>query len=99
MKVKDLTIQDWQKLICNYKASGEGKKTNAPCAIRIENTILSTARYYGGMTYNGEQYTYFEPRDPTQLNNPDGTPYVAWLMVRMDFMRWVTNYLKKGGAI
>ena len=29
--------------------------------------------------------------------NPDGTPYVAWLMVRMDFLLWVTAELKKEG--
>ena len=29
---------------------------------------------------------------------PDGTPYVAWLMVRHDFLRWATKYLKRGGA-
>ena len=50
------------------------------------------------MTFNGEQYTYFEPVDESQPRNPDGTPYVAWLMVRMDFLRWVTRELKKGGA-
>ena len=96
MKVTDLTIQAWQKMLDKFRAANP----NAPdgAAMRIENTIFTTARYCGGMMVNGQQYTYFEPKDPTQPNNPDGTPYVAWLMVRSDFLRWVTKELKKGGA-
>jgi len=96
MKVADLTIQDWQKLLDQFKVANPNAKSGA--AMRIENTIFTTARYYGGMRLNGEQYTYFEPKDPTQPNNPDGTPYVAWLMVRDDFLSWVTKELKKGKA-
>lgn len=102
MKIKELDIDGWQKLVNQYRAAHPNAKPGA--AIRIENTILSTARYYGGMTYNGDQYTYFEPIDPRQPKNADGTPYVAWLMVRMDFLQWATKELKrqaketKGGA-
>lgn len=99
MKVKDLTIQDWQELLDKWRKENPTAKSGA--AMRIENTIFTSARYYGGMTFNGEQYTYFEPRDPSQPANPDGTPYVACLMVRRDFLRWVTKQLKKeekGGA-
>lgn len=96
MKVTDLNIEDWQAWLVKFKAANLDEKPYA--AIRIENTIFSPARYFGGMEYNGEQYTYFEPVDERQPRNPDGTPYVAWLMVRMDFLRWVTAQLKKGGA-
>ena len=102
MKIKDLDIDGWQKLVDQYRAANPNAKPGA--AIRIENTILSTARYYGGMEYNGDQYTYFEPIDPRQPKNADGTPYVAWLMVRADFLNWAKKELKrqakekKGGA-
>ena len=100
MKVADLTIQDWQRLLDAYKAdpSNHTFADKAPCAIRIENTPFTTARYFGGMKYNGAAYTYLEPREPAQPDNPDGTPYVAWLMVRRDFLEWATLHLKKGGA-
>lgn len=100
MKVEDLTIQDWQKLLTEFN-SGIRKKFVTPAVMRIENTPFTSARYAGGMTMNGERYTYFEPRDPSQPANLDGKPYVAWLMVRMDFLQWVTKELKKeakGGA-
>ena len=100
MKVTDLTIQDWHKFLEKFKAAKLNTQAsmNTPAAMRIENTIFTTARYYGGMRVNGQTYTYFEPKDPTKPNNPDGTPYVAWLMVRDDFLRWVTKELKKGKA-
>ena len=96
MKVTDLTIQDWQRFFDKFRAA----KLNTPpgAAMRIENTIFATARYYGGMTMNGQMYTYFEPKDPIKPNNPDGTPYVAWLMVRNDFLRFVKKELRKGKA-
>ena len=96
MKPQDLTIADWQNWLAKFKAEKPNVKPGA--AMRIENTPFTTARYYGGMTLNGDQYTYFEPVDERQPKNPDGTPYVAWLMVRMDFLRWVTKELRKGGA-
>ena len=92
MKPQELNIEDWQAWLVKFKAAHPNAKPGA--AMRIENTLLTTARYFGGMTYNGEKYTYFEPVDERQPRNPDGTPYVAWLMVRMDFLRWVTAQLK-----
>ena len=102
MKIAELDIDGWQTLLRQFRAANPNAKPGA--AMRIENTILSTARYFGGMVYNGDQYTYFEPIDPRQPKNADGTPYVAWLMVRMDFLQWATKELKrqakeqKGGA-
>ena len=101
MKPTDLKITEWQNWLCRFKAANPTATGGA--AIRIENTPLTSARYAGGMVYNGDEYTYFEPVDERQPRNPDGTPYVAWLMVRMDFLRWITKELKreakqKGGA-
>lgn len=96
MKVTDLNIEDWQRWLEKFKAANPIKNPLL-AAIRIENTMLTPARYFGGMEYNGDKYTYFEPVDERQPRNPDGTPYVAWLMVRMDFLRWVTAELKKEG--
>lgn len=88
----DLDINEWQDLIDRYKQTPD----YAPgAAMRIENTPFTAARYAGGMTYDGASYTYFEPRIPGASPNPDGTPFVAWLMVRDDFLRWVANELKK----
>lgn len=92
MKIKDLDILGWQRLLDRY--TGPRDRFNPP-VMRIENTMFTSARYYGGMTFNGKKYTYFEPRDPRQPANPDGTPYVAWLMVRMDFLQWATKELKR----
>jgi len=98
MKPSDLDIAQWNALLERYK---ETPNYRAGAAMRIENTMFTSARWAGGMTYNGETYKYFEPVDPTMPANDDGTPYVAWLMVRWDFLRWVEKELKaakKGGA-
>ena len=96
MKPRDLKVADWQNWLDRFRAAHPEAKPGA--AIRIENTPFTVGRYAGGMRYNGDTYTYFEPIDERQPRNADGTPYVAWLMVRTDFLKWVTNELKKGGA-
>lgn len=88
----DLDINEWQDYVNRYKAAHPDA---SGVAFRIENTPLTMARYAGGMTYNGAMYTYFEPRIPGHEPNPDGTPYVAWLMVRDDFLRFVSAELNK----
>ena len=65
--------------------------------MRIENTMFTSARYFGGMQYNGERYTYFEPAIPGKKNK-DGTQTVAWLIVRDDFLKWVEQQIKKAGV-
>ena len=92
MKVKDFNIQQWQDCLTKFLATCT--KKDPPPAIRIENTQFTTARYYGGMTMNGEKYTYFEPVILGEPNNPDGSPYVAWLMVRDDFLKFATKEAK-----
>ena len=92
MRPNELDINQWQELLTEFN-SGIRKKFSTPAVIRIENTPFATARYAGRMTYSGELYTYFEPRDHSK-SKPDGTPYVAYLMVRMDFLRWATKELK-----
>jgi len=98
MKVNQLNISDWQRLMDAYEASRDYREGNGYVAIRIENTIFSTARHFGGMMFNGATYSYFEPIDPKQPKNPNGTPYVAWLMVREDFLQWVEKELRRKGA-
>lgn len=98
MKVLDLDIYQWQEWLGKFYAKNPTAKSGCGAAMRIENTMFTSARYAGGMILNGEKYTYFEPKDPKMPNNPDGTPYVAWLMVRMDFLRWLKKELKKEEA-
>ena len=93
MKVKDFNLQHWQDCLKKFLAS-RPDESGYP-AIRCENTQLTVARYYGGITYNGKRYTYFEPIVPGHDPNPDGTPYVAWLLVRDDFLRFATEEAKK----
>lgn len=96
MKVKDFNLQHWQDCLTKFLA--EHKDETGQPAIRIENTQLTIARYYGGIKYNGRSYTYFEPKISGHEPNPDGSPYVAWLMVRDDFLRFATKEAKKMGS-
>lgn len=90
--LKKLDLHGWQSLLDKFLAE---KNPKGSPAIRIENTQFTPARYYGGMTYNGSKYTYFEPVIPDEPNNPDGTPKVAWLMVRDDFLKFAKKEAKK----
>lgn len=94
-KPEELDLNEWSDLLEEYKKT-PGYRTGA--AMRIENTMFTSARYAGGMRFNSDTYTYFEPEIPGHSTNNDGTPYVAWLMVRDDFLRWVKKQLRKGGA-
>lgn len=89
----DLDINEWQDYIYRYRAAQPDASGNL--AFRIENTLFTSARYAGGMAYGGAHYTYFEPRIPGHEPNPDGSPFVAWLMVRDDFLRFVNAELNK----
>lgn len=94
MKVEELNLNQWADLLEEYKQTPNFRPG---AAMRIENTVFTTARHFGGMTYNGDSYAYFEPVIPGHEPNADGTPYVAWLMVRTDFLAWVRKHLKGCG--
>ena len=91
----DLDLNEWQEMLDKFMVEHGFTGT---AAFRIENTPFTSARYACGMKYDGDTYTYFEPRVPGASPNPDGTPFVAWLMVRDDFLRWVAKELKKEAA-
>lgn len=76
-----LTLRQWKDIIHNC-----GLPTDVPRAFRCENTPLTIARHYGGITYNGKTYMYFEPWD-------NGGS--AMLLVREDVVKYVCNLLNK----
>ena len=88
-----MTLNEWAAALDEYKAT-PGFRPGA--AMRIEDTPFTSARRAGGMRYGGDMYTYFEPEVDGHAPNEDGTPYVAWLMVREDFLRWVAKRKKEG---
>ena len=85
-KPQEMTLDDWRDALAEY-AGTKGYRNGA--ALRIENTPFTSARYAGGMIWSGCWYTYFEPTIPGHAPNPDGSPCVAWLIVREDFLKWV----------
>ena len=56
MKVDELTLVEWQGIIDTC-----GLPSTPARAMRCENTQLTIARFYGGITFNGHTYRYFEP--------------------------------------
>ena len=97
MKITDIDINEWQRLLNQFKASGADTMPNKPAAMRCENTQLSIARFSGGCTAYGERYMFFAPPIPGERNE-DGTQKCAWLVVREDFMRWAAKELKRGDS-
>lgn len=97
MKPKDLNLAQWQILLDKFKATHAEKDT--PIAMRIEDTQFTIARHFGCCKYNGEYYLYFEPQIAGEAPNADGTPKVAWILVRDDFLSWATKQLRKKGAL
>ena len=94
---KDLNLAEWQEFIEEISFldnplsfMNDGK----PLAMRIENTSLTIARHFGGCTYNEAHYVYFEPVIPGKLNDK-GKPYIAWIVVRDEFLKYVAERLKK----
>lgn len=86
MKVTDLSIEDWQAWLDKFRKAKPNAKPGA--AMRIENTPMSIARHYGGLTMNGDKFTYFQPVSAKP-------PFVAWLIVREDCLRWIDGELRK----
>lgn len=91
MTLKDLNIQKWQDCLTKFLEIHKDEKGSP--AIRIENTPFTSARYEGGMTYDGHMYTYFEPVIPGNTD-AEGLPAVAWLMVRDDFLKFAKKEIK-----
>ena len=94
----EMTLAEWQEAVNAYMKATDRDLPPTPRivpapAIRIEDTQFSIARHYGGMTFQGYAYTYFEP--PTGGRNEDGSPEVAWLCVRDDFLRWLDEKRKE----
>lgn len=88
MKVEDMTLVQWQEQLDAFRAANPSAPSAA--GFRIDGTMLSTARFYGGMTYNGAKYTTFELKDtPGQL-----TCEYATIAVREDALRWIVKSLK-----
>ena len=87
MKLESFTLELWQQHADEFravlKANPQAKKyEDGPC-FRIDGTIMSTARFYGGMTLNGVHYTTFS------VPGTDG----AVVACREDFMRWLGDKL------
>ena len=93
--IGNLDTRGWQSLVNQYRSTRKATNNSAPVALRIENTPFASARYAGGMTYMGASYRYVEAIDQNMANHPDETPYIAWLMVREDFLRWAKRKLKQ----
>ncbi len=91
-KVEELNLDEWADMLDEYKKR-PGYRSGA--AMRIEDTPFTSTRYFGGMTYNGARYVYFEPKVPGEKPKEDGSPFVAWLMVREDFLKYVKGQLAK----
>lgn len=88
MKAKDLTLAQWQVKIDEFRAANPSAPSAA--GFRIDGTQFSTARFYGGMTYNGAKYTTFELKDtPGEF-----TCQFATIAVREDALRWIVKRLK-----
>lgn len=71
-----IPLTRWQELIDEFR-----RETKAPaeCAFRVDGTQFSTARYYGGFTYNGYHYliAYWKTGE--------------LLAVRADFAGWLVR--------
>ena len=54
MNLNSLTLADWQDYTKRYRVEAK-KPVEHPC-FRIDNTQFSTARHFGGFTFNGRGY-------------------------------------------
>lgn len=81
----ELTLQQWQFALDNCGIP-RGKYN---LAFRIENTMMSVAKYAGGMRLDGELYLYVNP-----VNTADNCNRVD-LVVREDLVKWA---MKNMGA-
>lgn len=87
MKLESFTLELWQQHVDEFRAvltaNPPAKKyAHGPC-FRIDGTIMSTARFFGGMNLNGVHYSTFN------VPGADG----AVVACREDFMRWLHDKL------
>ena len=92
MKVKDMTLRQWQDMLDRFKRESPllHKPNETPACFRIDGTQFSTARFYGGFTYNGARYTTFECRETKGA----GFCEFATIAARFDFLTWTADTLK-----
>ena len=85
MKIKydpcNIPLTRWQELKNEFRRK---KEADVECAFRIDGTIFSTAKWYGGFSYNGSRYlvAYWKTGE--------------LLAVRSDFAEWLIKR-KEGG--
>lgn len=79
-KIKDWSLDDYQAALTEYCKDPAHK--NMQC-FRIDGTPFSTARHFGGFTFNGENYrvVYFKSG--------------ALLGVSSTFDRWIKKWVEK----
>lgn len=57
MKKQMHTLAEWQALLDEYRRDPNHEHSSrSPAAMRIDGTQFSTARFYGGFTYNNMHY-------------------------------------------
>jgi len=83
MKIKDMTLEQWQEKMNEYNRQNVGE--SGPCAMRCDGTQFSVGAMYGGFTFNGATYTCF-------YFQKEGNAVIG---VREDFLRWLKKDLKK----
>jgi len=93
-------LSEWCRAVKQDSSAGRiDHGVSTPVTMRIENTMFTVGRYYGGMEYNKMHYTYFEPEVDGHEPNDDGSPYVAWLMVRDDFVERIIKEMMNIGTL
>ena len=85
MNLNSLTLADWQDYIKRYRVEAK-KPVEHPC-FRIDNTQFSTARFYGGFTFNGRVYQIVGDFK----ENPS-----AMLGCAVEFLAFVSAKMKEG---
>lgn len=83
MNLASLTLDMWQKLADEYRPLAQSIK-HGHC-FRIDGTIMSTARFFGGMVLDGHRYQTF------CVPGTDG----AVIACREDFIKWITEKGRK----
>ena len=75
----NIPLTRWQELKDEFRNE---TKAPAECAFRIDGTQFSTARHFGGFSYNGYHYiiAYWETGELLAVRSD----FAGWLLVRKD---------------